>query len=71
VQALISQEIDHMKDFPYRDMMHEHETAQKSRKSQTRERHFEEGSDVGGPRWRIGWGGLIHDNDDRGRSHDD
>ena len=55
-----------MKKATYRDMTHEQDLTQKTRKDQ----HFEEGADVSGPRWRIGWGGLIHDNDNDDQDRD-
>jgi hypothetical protein len=60
-----------MKEAPYRDMMHEQDSAQKIRKDRADEGYFGEGADVGGPRWRIGWGGLIHDNDNDDQDRDD
>ena len=62
-----------MKKALYHDIIHEQEAALKIRKDRTHEAHFEEGADVGGPRWRIGWGGLTHDNDndDQDRDHHD
>lgn len=54
-----------MKKAPYRDIRREQDSADNILK--------EEGADVGGPRWRIGWGGLAHDNDndDLDRVHHD
>lgn len=54
-----------MKEQAYHDMKHEHaqraESKKNYRKGAGRDRHLrsiDEGWDVGGPRWRIGWGGL-------------
>ena len=62
-----------MTDTSYRDMRHEHEhhpePAEESRKGPSSDRRRPprgEGADVGGPRWRIGWGGLA----DTGRERD-
>lgn len=59
-----------MKKALYLDTMHEQDSAQNIRKDQTDEGHFDDGADVGGPKWRIGWGGLIHDNDNDDKDHD-
>jgi hypothetical protein len=54
-----------MQERSYRDTKHQHDgraqMGKNDRKGAGRDRHLQsihEGWDVGGPRWRIGWGGL-------------